>query len=504
MSLQPSRGRIAAVVLNSVFHDSRVIKEAESLAAAGWDITIFGIQDRRNNQPRGHTPGGVPVVLCSWEPAYLLLQQRLLHALLPLWLIASLVVSVALWHGLRLLVQLFSMQGLLAVGLFGLLAILGLRGWAASSSRIARRLQFASDAAGAEQELLSVPGRHLLNVYTEIAPMLHLRFYKKHYDYAVKVLDRALRIWSMRNELTRAIVAFAPDVVHCHDAGTLPVGLAVRQRSVRRVRLVYDSHEFATEIKGMDRIGRVVTRWRENQAMGQLDALITVNESIAAELGRRYPAYPPALVVCNATRPLPVVPSDDGRLRRAAGLAPSQRILLYQGGFSGHRGLTQAIQAAMLLPPDWSLVMMGWGGLQPVLEKLARNLDPAGERIRFVPPAPQAELSYWTAGAALGIIPYENVCLNHWYCSPNKLWEYPAAGVPVLVSPFPVLRERVERYGIGWFLDDPVTPEGIARVVAGLDDDSLAGVRAACERFIAADNWSLYEARLVGMYDRLL
>ncbi len=51
-------------------------------------------------------------------------------------------------------------------------------------------------------------------------------------------------------------------------------------------------------------------------------------------------------------------------------------------------------------------------------------------KVRFIPPAPQKELKSWTQGATLGIIPYEGKMLNHWIATPNKLWEYPSAGVP--------------------------------------------------------------------------
>jgi glycosyltransferase involved in cell wall biosynthesis len=231
---------------------------------------------------------------------------------------------------------------------------------------------------------------------------------------------------------------------------------------------------------------------------------VTVNESIAETMRQRYPRLPEAVIVRNATRFDGEVVADDGRLHRAAHLDPSTRILLYQGGFARHRGLDSLVRSATLLPEGWVLVMMGWGTFEPTLRGIAQAVDPDEKRVRFLPGAPQAELAQWTAGASLGVIPYENVCLNHWFCTPNKIWEYPVAGVPILASPFPELRKAIEGNGTGVLLDDPVTPENIARTVASVTPERLEAMRTNCQRFLERDNWSMYERRLIELYRRLL
>jgi glycosyltransferase involved in cell wall biosynthesis len=182
--------------------------------------------------------------------------------------------------------------------------------------------------------------------------------------------------------------------------------------------------------------------------------------------------------------------------------------LLYQGGFSEGRGLPILVRAASLLPEGWTLVMMGWGPLAGTLKQIAAQTAQRSARseedevkVRFIPPAPQRELKSWTMGATVGIIPYEGKMLNHWLATPNKLWEYPSAGVPLIVQPFPEMRKVVTTYHCGWVLPETLTAGAIADLVAGLTPDQIGQARLGCMRFIEADNWSArYEKRLLDLY----
>jgi len=303
-------------------------------------------------------------------------------------------------------------------------------------------------------------------------------------------------------ELAAATVRRKPDVVHSHDCIALPTGRLVK-RSLG-IPLVYDAHEIyeavaARRFGATDYFARV-----HSQYLPQVDRFIAVNDSAAAYYRLAYPQAPPAVVIRNATDSAPP-PAYDGSLHRAAGLPERERILLYQGGFTLHRGLETLVSAGALLPDGWSLVMMGWGPLQAELEQRAASEVPGGapSKVRFVPAVPAAELLAWTQGATAGIVPYEDKMLNHWIATPNKLWEYPSSGVPLIVQPFPEMRRIVETYSCGWVLPPEFGAQAIASLVASLTEDMIAQAREGCRRFIAADNWAVYEKRLLALYSSL-
>jgi glycosyltransferase involved in cell wall biosynthesis len=139
-----------------------------------------------------------------------------------------------------------------------------------------------------------------------------------------------------------------------------------------------------------------------------------------------------------------------------------------------------------------------------MIANLDRLIPGTGSRIRFVSPVSQAELAEWTAGATLGAILYEPVSANHVYCSPNKLWEYPRSGVPILCTDVPEMAKRVTAYGHGFMVPaETLDATTIAERINSLTDEDIAMARSACRTFIEADNWSIYAERLRTLYANL-
>ena len=109
-----------------------------------------------------------------------------------------------------------------------------------------------------------------------------------------------------------------------------------------------------------------------------------------------------------------------------------------------------------------------------------------------------------TAGADLGVIPYRNAGLNNFYTSPNKLFEYCAAGVPVVASAFPELKKVVEGLQVGRTFD-PDDPDAIAAAVNALLEDpaELARVRLNASRAAGEFTWESEVRALVDAYAAL-
>lgn len=296
------------------------------------------------------------------------------------------------------------------------------------------------------------------------------------------------------------LIAQAPaDVYHAHDLNTLPVAALLAR--VTRGRLVYDSHELYTEISTLSPRERAVWRVVERLLIRRADRVITVCESIADELARRYGIEKPTIVLNCPSARQQLEPSGDANILRArAGLASgAEPIVLYQGGFAPNRGLETLIEA-MVHVERGVLVMMGWGRLEVGLRHLIRERGLA-ERVVITGPVPQHALLGYTRGADIGVIPYRAVGLNNYYTTPNKLFEYMGAGIPIACSRFPELVRFVEGLGIGATFD-PEDPYDMAATLNRLLADPArlremrAKVLATGKRF----TWEAESVKLLAAY----
>ncbi|WP_156811986.1 glycosyltransferase [Robiginitomaculum antarcticum] len=126
------------------------------------------------------------------------------------------------------------------------------------------------------------------------------------------------------------------------------------------------------------------------------------------------------------------------------------------------------------------------------------------DKVRFIKPAPHDELVEWTKGADIGIVPYLNTGLNHWLCSPNKLFEYPNAGVPIIASRMKFLAEVIGRTNIGWTIPSDFTPSDVSLCVKRVTDEALATKSEACAEFMDTNDYKTYEPDLIEGVRKLL
>lgn len=289
---------------------------------------------------------------------------------------------------------------------------------------------------------------------------------------------------------------FPADIVVAHDLPVLPLAGELAKRC--GAGLVYDSHELFLGRPMSDGERR---RWQdiEHQWLGCCDAVITVNRSIAGELRRRY-GRDVVHTITNAEQPLRSNPHPEG-LRGRAGVPPNSRLVLYQGGLLAGRNLEMLVDSMReVRDATIHLVLLGDGSLGRALERRVRRTR-LERRVWILPAVPQEELLPLTASACVGIVPYVPNCLNNLYCTPNKLYEFVAAGVPVLSNDLPEIRALVDAWGLGWIasLD---TPRAIARALEACFADPEAYRRCREAVKIAREqlSWDVEAVKLRGIY----
>ncbi|MEZ5552623.1 MAG: glycosyltransferase [Pseudomonadales bacterium] len=288
------------------------------------------------------------------------------------------------------------------------------------------------------------------------------------------------------------------DVIVANDLPMLPVAAKLAEQS--GARLVYDSHELYSEQEFSE---REKERWSRIEAkyIHRCSAVITVNESIASELTRRYDVAP-VHVILNAERSSNP-PTRSAYFHDRYGLPETTGVLLFQGGMTSGRNIETLVRSMSMVNSDIALVLMGDGELSSSLESLVKRLQ-LQDRVYLHPAVPQSDLLARTAAASAGVIPYLATCLNNYYCTPNKLFEFIAAGVPILASELPELSKFVNGWEIG-LVGDTSTPEHTAHLIDQFfaDDKRLETFRHNVESARLEINWETEEKKLINIFDSL-
>jgi glycosyltransferase involved in cell wall biosynthesis len=114
-------------------------------------------------------------------------------------------------------------------------------------------------------------------------------------------------------------------------------------------------------------------------------------------------------------------------------------VIVYAGSHGVANHLEPVIQLFGLLKnhPEIHLVMVGDGALK---KELARKAESEGiHNITFKDPVPKSEIPYLLSKAQMGIISIMDSPLYKWGFSMNKIYDYMAAGLPIIMIADPGL-----------------------------------------------------------------
>lgn len=264
--------------------------------------------------------------------------------------------------------------------------------------------------------------------------------------------------WDLHKTISSTIEGLRPTLFHAADLYVLPaVAKAARQTGAS---LVYDARELYPFVAGTVGKPWATFFWQmlESRYIRKADLVMTVNESIAKRLIAAYGVEAP-LVLPNVPPQQEVVPAGDW-LRRKFSLMKDTVVLLHQGHLKTGRSCS-ALVSAMADVDKAALVFLGSG---PLLEPLKAQVRRGhlGDRVFFHAPVPYEQLLSITATADVGLTLLEDICLNHRFALPNKLFEYLMAGLPVVGSDLPEISAVINSYKVGITVDPANRPKLVA------------------------------------------
>lgn len=233
------------------------------------------------------------------------------------------------------------------------------------------------------------------------------------------------------------------DVLLANDLDTLLPNRIVSK--LKRIPLVYDSHEYFTEVPELVQRPKVQKIWEtiEKWTLPHTDFRYTVNQSIAERYEQKYGK--PFGVVRNIS---PMWKAEKLKNKKELDLPEDRFILIFQGaGINIDRGAEELVEAMRFLP-DCLLLFVGDGDVVPKLKEIVHHED-WHDRIRFVGKKPYAEMMNYTFLADVGVSLDKDTNINYRYSLPNKIFDYLHTQTPILASNLIEVKNIVETWQIG-------------------------------------------------------
>lgn len=284
-------------------------------------------------------------------------------------------------------------------------------------------------------------------------------------------------------------------IVNIHTIDLLPLGVLLKYfyGSI----LVYDTHELETEVDGSKGFRKKIYKFVEKTLIRRVDLVFVVGENISKWYHNTYNINKPKAIL-NVPKLFKIQKTN--KFREVLGIKDDSIIVLYQGALSKGRGVDLLLESFKLRNDDKIVVVfMGYGDFEEDVKYSSNNYN---NIFYHTAVAPEIVLTY-TSSADFGIHVIKNTCLNHYYCLPNKFFEYSMAGLPVIVSNMKEMKEMVEKYNMG-IVAEKESIDSINKAIDEILRLDIEQMKKNARRCAEENAWEMQEEKMINEYRRIL
>ncbi|MCP1356999.1 glycosyltransferase family 4 protein [Aneurinibacillus migulanus] len=304
---------------------------------------------------------------------------------------------------------------------------------------------------------------------------------------------RLNRMTKTVRDVYRKAIEIDADAYHFHDPELLPVGLLLKMKGKK---VVYDVHEdvprqILSKYWIPAPLRKVISRTFEtfeNFAAKRFDTIAAATPFISKRFAR---IGCHSLYVNNYPLLAEFVTPERDWSRK-------ERAVTYVGGISVKRGIQEMVKA--MGRTDTKLLLAG--KFIPASLRDETTRIPGWERVEEFGHVSREEVQQILGHSMAGLVTLHPI-INYKDALPVKMFEYMAAGIPVIASDFPLWREIVEGNECGICVD-PLDDKQIAEAIQYLVDHPEEakrmgdnGRRAIEEKY----SWEMEAKKLVAMYE---
>lgn len=290
-----------------------------------------------------------------------------------------------------------------------------------------------------------------------------------------------LRYISVRQPLTKQLIAEDYDILHCHQHGPTNIALSARKDIKRPI--IFEMHGIIASESEYNKIYSIKDRFfqpllikMEKKVIEKSSGIIVLSQKMKEYVTSNFDVGPNNIYPIPPGVDVDVFKNVDKEAKEMleAELKLNDKIkILYAGGFSGQYGILDLVKAIEIISQkrkDIVLILLGDGLTLPSIRDYAQKNHL--RNVIFKGRVPFLEVPKYLSIADILAIPHKKTRqVESVY--PIKLFEYLASGKPIVITKFKILEEIITANKTGVFVE-PNDPKSIANGILRLiEDDTL-------------------------------
>lgn len=316
-------------------------------------------------------------------------------------------------------------------------------------------------------------------------PVIQAKREKRLVDYLKKVREKLEKI--------------QPDIIHIHEFELLPLINYVRKNAC----VIYDAHEDIPRQMLGNKIntvrGRIVEKLielYENHQIKKVDYVLTATPHIEERfrlLNKNVATIANYPILENFQEK---AVEQEGNEKLAEDAGKNGRIVCYSGSISSTRGIEILVEAIQKVNATLSLA----GRISEEYRAKIEKLD-AKHRVTCRGFLDKEQIIQLYKDSTVGVCTLLYTP-NHYWSLPIKMFEYMAAGLPIVCSDFPMWKDIVESSGAGICVK-PDNPNEIAKAIEYLLENPEMAKKmgeSGREKVMEKYNWYNEEKKLLEIY----
>jgi glycosyltransferase involved in cell wall biosynthesis len=234
------------------------------------------------------------------------------------------------------------------------------------------------------------------------------------------------------NILRRMVGNVEADLYVGHNIGALPILSELKNKFGGLA--IYDNMEVYSDMDGQSNSEKERIRRIERAFIPNCDLVLTTSPLMRDFMIREY-----GLGKCSYAYNCPPVAQEPGTKMKGFHLYWRNTVI----GL-GNRGLDDVLRALALLPKD--VVLHLQGRCEKQTDDVRRLISSLGisERVQFLDPYQPEQAVAMAAPYSVGLCLERDTCKNHRLTASNKIFDYHMAGLAVVCSDMPALRQIVQ------------------------------------------------------------